>query len=243
MTFSRRSAIAAVAFLCTPVLTLATAITVNGSCQAGACNSVDVLPDGGYTEGSLDFIYSFQNGDQFQITSHYGALNSSIEGWTLNVNSTAVYLGNSGNNLSGHDVLSLSFLQNYSVTGDWDGTYSENTNASVVGPVGTGSVFQAQLLINNTSLGVMGPFGPGVTSASSEAYVAGLTSPIGGDFEFVYDFGEGSEPGATISSLALPEPNYALAIASVALLIGLSRFARFRGWRASSKTCSELNSN
>jgi hypothetical protein len=220
---SQRSFLAAAVCLIAPTLAFSTAVSINGSCPVGSCSNVDTLPEGGGLDGSLSTTYTFQNGDPYQITGHYGATSSADEGTNLNVNVTAVYLGTTP---SQRDVLSISFLQNFALSGSLDGYYDEDTQASVLGATGPGSTFAAQLSYNGNGLGVMGPYGDGYNTGTGEVFLTGLTSPLAADYNFVYTFGSGSEYGATISSLALPEPGYGVVVGLLLAFVGLLKFKR-----------------
>lgn len=228
---SRKPLLAAAICFFAPALGFSTAISVNETCPVGSCTNVDVLPVDSYVQGDLNTTYTFADGDSYQITGHYGALNTSKSanpndyGPDLNVNVTAVYLGTTPS--VGHDVLTINFLQAYSLSGftedDMAGTYTSRTDATVL-QAGAGSTFQAQQYINGVGLGVMGPFREGISEGTGGADLSNFGATTTGRFEFIYDFESGSQSGALISSLALPEPNYGLLFGVLLASAGVLRF-------------------
>lgn len=230
--FTKVGLLAAAIGLLVPASAFCTAVTVNGGCQVGNCSSVDTLAADAYQDGSFSTLYTFPNGDKFDVAGHFGATNSSTTGFDLNANVTAIYMGNTlPTTLSQADVLSISFLQNFAAIGplsNYDGYYDEDTDSTVLGGAGSGTTFQAQLSINGNGLGVMGPFGDGVNHGTGEVFLSGLTDPITTDYQFIYTFGAGSDAGSTVSSLVLPEPSYGIVTGLGLALFGFCKFCRLR---------------
>ena len=196
-----------------PLLAFPAAVQVNGTCAYGSCSNVDVLNEGQSVNGSFSYLYTFGNGDQYQISSPFSASNSSTDGTNISFNPAVTYLGNSSqaNAPSQADVLVIDLLQKYNWAGSTTGYYDEDTTASMSGPVGPGSTYEAQLFFNGNGLGLMGPYGPGTHTGTGEVYLSNLSNPLSADFQFTYRFGAGSAPGAGIatvpSTAAVPEPS------------------------------------
>ncbi len=221
-----------------PLLAFPAAIQVNGTCELGNCASVDVQADGGSASGSANYLYTFGNGDKYQISGPFSTSNSLANGTTIFFDPAALYMGNSSNASapSQADVLTIDLLQSYNYAGSTVGYYDEDTVSSVTGPIASNSTYQAQLLYNGNGLGVMGPYGPGTNVGTGEVYLSSLPNPFSADFQFIYSFGAGSDPGALIATVppgtATPEP------ASLACVLGglaTLAFARFRGNRSPAK--------
>lgn len=220
-----------VCLLAVPAIGLPAALSVNGTCELGNCSSPDVLAPDTSTSATFDFVYTFGNTDMYRVYGELEASNSSTEGTGIHIDLTAVYVGNAAGGLSANDVLTTDMLQNYDVIGSLDGFYFQRSDANISGPIAGDSSFEAQLYYNGNGLGPIGPFvGPGFYSGSSEADLEGLTNPLSADFRFIFTFGAGSAPGATISTV-VPEPGEALplgiAVVAGLLLPAIRRSGRF----------------
>lgn len=230
---SKRYLVLLVCFLAAPAIGLPAALLVNTTCELGTCASPDTLAADTSTSATFDFIYTFANTDMYRVYGDLGASNSTTDGTGIRIDLTAVYLGNAAGGLSANDVLTTDMLQNYTVSGSLDGNYFERSDANISGPIAGDSSFEAQLYYNGNGLGAIGPFvGPGFYSGASDADLSGLTNPLSADFRFIFTFGEGSAPGAMISTV-VPEPGEALplgiAIVAGLLLPAIRRSGRFSG--------------
>ena len=222
--FTKSSLVLALA-LAMPGLALPAALSVNGTCELNSCSPVDTLNDGGATSGSVNFTYTFANGDRYQVSGAYSTGNSSTDGTSLSFNPAVVYLGtaSNANAPSQADSLTMNFLQNYNFAGSLDGYYFENLTSSISGPIAADSTYTAQLSYNGNGLGVLGPYGPGTNSGFNQQNLTGLTSPLMADFNFIYSFGAGSDPGsgiATVNPAATPEPSSVLLLLAGAVAFG-----------------------
>lgn len=209
-----------------PSMMLASALSVNGTCEVGNCTSVDVLQPGTSTSGFFDFTYTFGNTDAYHVFGDFSASDPSTGtgSTTIKIDLTAVYLGNSTHTVSSADVLTTDMFQKYNYPGSLDGTYSEHTNAFFGGKIASSSTLDAQLFYDGQSLGLLGPFSPpGPGSQTKSANLTGLTNPLSADYRFDFDFGAGSQVGSnmsTLKALNVPEPGEALLMG-----VGLFGFA------------------
>jgi hypothetical protein len=215
-------------FLIAPALGFSSTITVNGICEAGTCPTVDTLAFGSSTSGSFNFNYLFGNTDEYNILGQFAANNPTTGPTSIQFNATAVFVGNSTLTSSQHDLLTIDDLQNYTVPHSLDGTYFEDTAASLGGPIAPASSFTAELFYNGNGVGVLGPFtGPGPHSASANRDLLRLSNPLEADFQFKFDFAAGSEVGSFISTV--PEPGGVVPL-TVILAVGLG-FPAIRRYR------------
>jgi hypothetical protein len=119
-----------------------------------------------------------------------------------------VYEGTTSNPLavlSNADTLTINVLQNVydNSPGTFDGLYTENVPVTISGAIGTGSSVTANLFYDGQGVGQVGPFvGAGNYNGSASAYLPlpGRTDLTGDylyeDFQFIYDFAPGTDPGA-----------------------------------------------
>jgi hypothetical protein len=195
--------------LAAPGLVLPAALSLNGTCELNTCSPVDTLNVGQSTSGAVNFVYTFANGDRYQVSGDYSTGNDAVNGTSISFNPAVFYLGTAASSTapSQADTLTLDFLQNYNFPGSLDGYYFESTTSSVSGPIASDSTYTAQLFYDGQGLGVMGPYGPGINTGFNQQNLTGLTNPLMADFNFVYSFGAGSDPGSGIASIsAVPEP-------------------------------------
>src|ERR1700723_1141613 len=75
----------------------AAAVSVNGTCELGDCATPDTLASGETLSEPFNFIYTFANGDTFQIQGVIGGANTAGTMWTDGgTQLTVAYLGNGG---------------------------------------------------------------------------------------------------------------------------------------------------
>jgi hypothetical protein len=214
-------------FLIAPVLGFSSSITVNGICEAGTCPPVDTLDFGSSTSGTFSFNFTFGNTDTYNIFGQFAAANPTTGPTAIQFNATAVFEGNTTTNVSQHDLLTIDDLQNYTVPHSLDGNYFEDTASFIGGPIGAASSLSAELSYNGNSVGVLGPFGPGANFGSANKDLVGLTSPLAADFQFKFDFADGSGVGSFISTV--PEPGGMAPIAlTLAIGLGYQAIRRYR---------------
>lgn len=192
-----------------PGLGMATAVSINGTCEAGSCTSPDVLNSGQSTGGTLGMVYTFADGDRYYVSGTYGG---SYMGGMINYagNPTATYLGNTSNPSapSQADVLKFDFLQNFNfTTGSPDGYYFYYFISDTSGPIASTSTYTGDLAINGQKVGAI-TVGTGFsgTKGFNQANFTGLTNPIMTDLILTLSFGAGSGVGASIATVT-PEPS------------------------------------
>jgi hypothetical protein len=198
----------------TGIAAQASILQVNGTCEAGNCagtpqsdaisfgTDIPITPFG--------FEFTFANTDTYNISGTYAASYGS-GGTVFSVSLGVTYLGNSVSGPSSADSLTVDVFQDIfdDSPGTFDGTYTESIPVSIFGAVGAGTNVSAQLLWDGQSVGLIGPFvGDGTFSGDSSANLTGLTGDfLAGDFQFIYNFAAGTDPGAGASVLnSTPEP-------------------------------------
>jgi hypothetical protein len=218
------------------------AIDVNGTCEVGNCSSVDSLSLG-QSIGLSPFNFNYVAGaDTYNLSGSYAA-SYTASGTFIAVFISAIYTGSSPS--TGNDTLTFNMLQNYfnSGPGTWDGTYTEHVPLVIGGQVGPSSSVTGNLFYDGQGVGQVGPFiGSGSYNADQSANLTGLDGDtLAADFQFVFDFTPGTQPGAgaTVAfSSTVPEPAQTIpaALALSALLgIGLMRLRS----RTSKKRCMD----
>jgi PEP-CTERM motif len=205
--------------LLSPGLATSTAVSLNGTCEAGNCTSPDVLNAGQSTGGALGLVYTFADGDKYYVSGTYGG---SYNGGTIGYagNPTATYLGNTSNPsaASQADVLKFDFLQNFNfTTGSPDGYYFYYFISDTSGPIASTSTYTGDLSINGQKVGAI-TVGTGYsgTKGFNQANFTGLTNPLMTDLILTLSFGAGSGVGATIATVT-PEPSSFLLLSLGAL--------------------------
>jgi hypothetical protein len=205
------------------------AICANGTPELGNCSAPGTLASGGSISGTYSFTYQFGNGDDYLVTTTYSATDSNGTSANMSFSSNAVYTGNNGNTHAasmGGDTLTDDFLENFTYTGSSMVTGATSTATLVETSNPPGSYVEAQLLFDNQSIGVMGPFyGPGAESATAgPTTLTGLSNPVTGDFRFTQYFAPGTAP--------VPEPATAgfwlLGMAGIAIPAVARRYRRVR---------------
>jgi len=184
-------------------------INVNSSCEVG-CPPGPALGNGQSNSGSFNFDYTFGDGDEYNLSGQYGASYSSVNGSTILFDPVATYIGSV--NTTTLDTLTVDMLQSYfdNSSGSWAGNYTETIPIQLSNKAGSGSTVTAQLLYDGDSVGLAGPYSPGANLVFTETTAlnfgtANDNAPtLSADYNFVFNFAAGTQPGASISST--PEP-------------------------------------
>jgi hypothetical protein len=151
-------------------------------------------------------LYTFGNGDAYDVSWTYSAEYNS-NGTELSVDPTVTYVGSSPS--VGDDSLEFQYFQNFYDAGPWNGTYTEIIPLYLSANAAGGSTVSGQLFYDGQGIGLIGPYPPGNYSGMNSANLSGLTDPtLSADFQFYFDFAEGSTNGASASaaSSSAPEP-------------------------------------
>jgi hypothetical protein len=219
----------AIPILMAPAMVLASNIEINGVCQQAA---PDCLPAGlqasalhvGGSTGpdSLDVSNYTINTDTYDINiTSYGA--TYLSGTYIYIDLSATYTGSSPSTSA--DTIQVDELQDFfdNTPGTWDGNYTEVVPVIV----GNGATFQANLCYNGglstQCVGQVGPVGAGTYNSSLSSNLVGLGGGdyLAADFQFVFNFSDGTLPGTTVDvRSSVPEPSQRIAVA-LALLGGL----------------------
>jgi len=217
--------------LLVPVAAYSGSIHVNGICRAGNCGGGDAVAYGASISSPFNFNYTV-NSDVYNISGSYAAAYDT-NGTSISVDLSATYLGL--HPTATNDTFAIDVLQQYfdDSPGTWDGTYTETIPITMSSNVGAGSTVTAQLLYDGQSVGLMGPFGPGSHFAQQSANLSGLTGDyLNADYQFVYTFGAGTEPGAEVSLVSsVPEPGQTLPLALAGIAFVGYRWIRARRGR------------
>jgi hypothetical protein len=215
--------------LCAPFTAKSGSIDVNGTCEVG-CSSQQFLSNGMSDAGAFNFLYTFADGDVYDIFGNYSASYSTLNGSTIAIDPEFTYEGTSPS--VKNDTLDLSFSQGYFDTSccTWAGTYTESVPLSLGASAGPKSTISGQLLYDGKSVGLVGPFGPGtyfVTQSANLDFGALDDSPdLLGDYQFSVKFARGALPGASAGSTNTPEPVTPLLCGLGLIMLG--GFARSR---------------
>jgi hypothetical protein len=215
--------------LCAPFTAKSGSIDVNGICEVG-CSSPNFLTNGMSDAGAFNFVYTFGDGDAYDIAGNYGASYSTVNGSTISIAPEFTYEGT--NPSVGTDQINLIFSQGYFDTSccTWAGTYTETVPLSLSSSAGPGSTISGQLQYDGQSVGLVGPFGPGtyfVTQSANLDFGALDNSPdLLGDYQFSVKFARGALPGASAGSTNTPEPVTPLLCGLGLIMLG--GFARSR---------------
>jgi hypothetical protein len=212
------------------------AISINSSCELGSCASPDVLGNpGSIPEAGFSYVYTFANTDSYLVTGSFGAANDAGGTFIGGAGPFFTYLGNSTASASGTDVLSIDFLQGYTVT-NTSGTYNEGIAGFFAGPLAPGSSLSAQFFADGQALPVLGPYTfPGsIGSPLITANLSGLSSPLLLDFRLTATFDAGSGIGSVIAGDVVPEPSSfsLLGMGLLAALAGVLRRKRVGHYEA-----------
>jgi uncharacterized protein (TIGR03437 family) len=150
----------------------------------------------------IDFVYTFQNNDQYHIQGVIPAVNTGGTSWATAGNQlTATYLGNDAGTPSGLDVLTIDYLQNFQNSGVSADPFTEKVYGGFLGPLAmSGSSASVQSIIGGQKMPLLGPFSPpDVFQSTGSASFSGLGNPLLFDRHFVLSFGAGSAAGASMT--------------------------------------------
>ncbi|HEX3747302.1 MAG TPA: hypothetical protein VHW09_25375 [Bryobacteraceae bacterium] len=228
------------ALLLLPGPAAASSIEINSTCVVGTCPPVSGPSDAVSFGGSVgptagNYLYTFGNGDPFNVSWTYSAEYDS-GGTRLAVDFSVDYVGIGPS--TGNDSLNLQYLQNFYDTGPWDGNYTEYIPLFLSADAGAGSTVSGELFYDGQSVGLVGPDGPGTYSGMNSTTLTGLTDPtLSADFQFIFNFNQGTVTNASASTISsdVPEPAQTLPIGIFLVLSGL--YFRF----ASKRTRTESN--
>jgi hypothetical protein len=212
--------------LVAPALSLASSITVNGTCETGTCPPTDTLSPGS-SISTTNFNFTF---DGFDISGEYKASNTtnSPSGFTdTQVDVTATYEGSTP--LTAPVVLTVDDLQDFTVPSSYSllGIYDEGGTAGFSGTVGAGSSITEEAFYNGQGVGLLGPFTTNGTSetASKSLTLSGTSLDV--ENQFVFTFNAGTSKGGSITTT--PEPGGLIPVAAILLLcLGIPAIRRYR---------------
>ncbi|HXB72286.1 MAG TPA: PEP-CTERM sorting domain-containing protein [Candidatus Acidoferrales bacterium] len=218
------------------------AISVNGTCEFGACTPVDTLAEGTSLTDPFSFVYTFANTDEYRATGTLAARNLSNTTGIVRIALTGLtftYLGNDSGTPSGADSLVIDFLQNFQTpfaTGINRSGF-EAINGTFGGPLANASSVQGQVFSNGgTAMALLGPFFPPAPfssgSVTNQLFAFGPITLA--DFRYTISFGTGSGVGATFNidntAPTVPEPSAWL------LMAGGVAFLLFRSARPANRS-------
>ncbi|MBV8552374.1 MAG: hypothetical protein JOY54_13810 [Acidobacteriaceae bacterium] len=195
-----------------PAIGLSSTVSVNGVCETASC-TVDTLNPNQGNSGTFSYNVNV-NGDPYQVYGNYSVSNPAGAPSFI-FNASAKYLGTA--TLAQNDVLNIAFEQKYLVNpANLTGWYYTTASGTLSGNVGAGSNWQVTPTVNGTSLGTVGPYGPGTNSGGVELYFGpgsptstpALTgNPVDVALDYTYDFTAGTAPGAGgVGFSPTPEP-------------------------------------
>lgn len=205
----------------TPGFVRASAIEIDSVCELGDCTmsgleSAAIASGQSVGPNSFDLMNFVVGSDPYDINlTSYGA--SYLDGTLIYADLSVTYTGSGPS--TGDDSIRIDDLQDFynNLPGTWDGNYTENVPVIV----GSGTTFQANLCYNGgqstACVGQVGPLGGGTYSPYFETYLSGLGTGdyLAGDFDFVFNFPAGTEPGTSINLPAsiVPEPSQSVPLA------------------------------
>jgi uncharacterized protein (TIGR03437 family) len=178
------------------------AVSVNGTCETGNCTTPDTLASGGTVNAPFSVIFTLPNTDQFYIAGTINASDTGGTGWSLTGGRTTItYLGNTSGTASRADTLTVDVLQNVANSLK-SATAGELVYGAFGTGFGTGSNATSTVLVNGTSLGVLGPFSPTPSPLFSKILsgvaISGLGNPVLLDERLTASFAAGSSAGAFV---------------------------------------------
>ena len=230
----------AIPILIAPVLAMASSIEINGVCQTGNCSPSDLQASAigvGGTSGpnSLNVTNYTINTDTYDINiTSYGA--TYLSGTYIYIDLSATYTGTSPSTSA--DTIQVDELQDFynNTPGTWDGNYTEVVPVIV----GNGATFQANLCYNGGSftqcVGQVGPLDTGTYNNNLSSNLVGLGGGdyLAADFDFIFNFPDGTLPGTSIDvPSSVPEPSQRVPVALA--LLGCLCAMLVRGRKFSSR--------
>lgn len=219
---TRNLALFFLATLIAPAFGKASAIQVNGTCEVGDCTTAGLqssaLSFGQSTGPSTFNISNYTIGsDSYDIDiSSYGA--SYFSGTYIFIDLSATYTGSGPSSTA--DSIRVDELEDFfsDLPGTWDSPPDYTEYVPVI--VGNGTTFEANLCYNGGAstdcVGQVGPIGAGTYNFSLSNSLMGLGSGdyLAADFDFIFDFPAGTEPGTTINvPSSVPEPAHTVPVA------------------------------
>jgi uncharacterized protein (TIGR03437 family) len=189
------------------------AVKVNGTCMIGNCTTPDTLNVGQTLDQPFNFTYTLANGDMYQIQGILAHQNNGGTEWSnYGAQLLVTYLGNrSGTTaLSGADVVTVDFLQNFQNAGVTSAYGSYTLIGDFVGPIASpGSSVARTVFFNNAPFPTLGPVSPPPNMFSESFqdapnYVSGSLMLY--DSRWTFSFGAGSGPGAGVVFGTFPQP-------------------------------------
>ena len=214
-------------------LLFADGISVNGSCEFGACSPVGVLPTNGSVNDSFSLVYTFANSDRYQITGVVSAGGYSVSpfiGFSRDT-VTATFQGNNSGTTWVRISCRIDFLQAFQTplsAGTSDSGF-ESIAGFFSGPISSASSAEHQFFSNGgTAMVLIGPFSPPnpfFGASTKQPFSFGPITSL--DANFTFTFGAGSGVGSAIDvCLSSPEPPAGPFAGAVLLAAFISR--RFR---------------
>jgi hypothetical protein len=216
--------------LVVPFAAKSASVELNGTCEVNpSCTTLTAIGNGQSTSGSLNFTYSFANGDTYAVTGTYAASYSTTAGSTIAFDPVVTYTGAGPS--AGTDTLTLQMLQDYldATPGSWAGSYTETVPLTLSSLAASGSTISGELMYDSLTVGLIGPFGIGTnTGTKTTALDFGAldtSNTLHATYNIYITFAQGSRPGASgASPAAVPEP--ALIIPGGLCLLALVFLAR-----------------
>jgi hypothetical protein len=181
----------------------------------------------------MNFTYSFVNGDTYAVTGTYAASYSTAGGSTIAFDPVVTYTGAGPS--AGTDTLTLNLLQDYFDTTccTWAGNYTETIPLTLSNSAAAGSTISGELLYDNQSVGLIGPFGPGSNTGTKTTALdfgaLNTADTLHASYNIYITFAKGTASGASASSPAAPAvPEPAMFVPGGLCLLALVFAARRR---------------
>jgi PEP-CTERM motif-containing protein len=242
----------AILALALPIASFATSVQAIGTvgptiCEVGTCPDPDTIASslgvGQSSSGTFSFLYTFTNGDQYQVNGDYSnsyGNNGSQVSFLAAPASSVIYVGNNGNSSTksaGTDVLSLVMFENFydPSPGVWDGnacghyfiTLPNNVSATEDLSFGEASL-GGPLSVGSTTFN--SPGFNGVTTVCSDLTFSAAQNAsdfLDSQYNITLTFGSGITPGTQVTSNT-PEPATLFSFLSGLAALALGTAARKR---------------